>query len=520
MKLIFFAHFGGFRIYTRDLPGSNPNINTDNISGKIDFSVIAAKEDNVICSKTIDNGRLLHFIGIYSRITESGSTPRPSNIGVGLLTDKKISEVKIKLEVLELLKGEFIKQVSDNGVKLKNNLSAGAIEIIIDNIINHNFSKVSGITNGNRLVEKPSFYHSNKTKAVIQTGSLSSSELLKAMEIQQEMFSEIYLIKDLMHADYENKFNRPEIIIGKIENGNFAPLQLPASKMNLPLPTKETVVSGFPQEPKSGNAEIISRLEHDKDRLRDKLKTQQSRTQSWKTYTAIAASLAGLFFFGGIGIYFMGNHKPAGTSGNAYNSNTVLPQQIEIDSEAVVGLFAENHIEKVDSIIKEAKANVSTAGIQNTLISETDSVRQKLLVEMRNMDKKASVIKTAYNEIERKAIKFPNDHEIKTLLKRLGSKIETVKEEAGEKVIPKSSGETTTITPDRKKAEKKPSVIPVKVQKQKKPDNKRDTKNTIEEPVKESSGETLDQSKQIRKDDKTGMSTVNNNVNDTSEKGK
>ena len=64
----------------------------------------------------------------------------------------------------------------------------------------------------------------------------------------------------------------------------------------------------------------------------------------------------------------------------------------------------------------------------------------------------------------------------------------TVKKEAGEKVITKSSGETTANTPDRKKSEKKTSAIPVNVQKQKKPDDEKDTKNIIEEPVKESSG--------------------------------
>lgn len=53
MKLIFFAHFGGFRIYTRDLPGSNPNINTDNISGKIDFSVIAVKKTTLYAVKPL-----------------------------------------------------------------------------------------------------------------------------------------------------------------------------------------------------------------------------------------------------------------------------------------------------------------------------------------------------------------------------------------------------------------------------------------------------------------------------------
>lgn len=219
MKIIFFAHFSGFNIYVRDLQSPLIEIFEENLSTKIDFSIIAAKNHNILCSKTIRNkDGFKHFVGIYSRILEVGATPRSSNIGVGLLSESNIEVTSDMLRALSLLKEKFIEQVSENGIKLKSNLIQETKQII-DEIILNNRSYLNIFSTSGTKASAPNPAFADKTKAIVDIHS--GLQLSEAIELQQKHFDEAYFIEDISHQDYERKFNLPSMIVGSIRDGRF-----------------------------------------------------------------------------------------------------------------------------------------------------------------------------------------------------------------------------------------------------------------------------------------------------------
>ena len=371
MKIVFFAHFSGFNIYVRDLQSPLIDIFEENLSTKIDFSIIAAKNHNILCSKTISSkDGFKHFVSIYSRILEVGATPRSSNIGVGLLSEHKIEVTSDMLRALSLLKEKFIDRVSENGIKLKPNLIQETKKIIDEIILNNRVYLSVFSTNGTK-VSSPNPTFADKTKAIVDIQS--GLQLGEAIEVQQKQFAEAYFIEDIYHQDYERKFNLPSMIVGSIRDGRFL-----AKEEKKP----KTVFQPLPsiKEPQDNHSPFSSaQYENSYEEETEKSEILSSKLFRWKllAFVLILANFLLLF----MALYFMVKLKK--------QDNKEEQQNIEAASEEKLYSMQQEIF-----TLKEEKEKLKEQ--YNTTVIENDSLKEE------NKRLKANVVERTSSPKEEK----------------------------------------------------------------------------------------------------------------------